>query len=247
MAAFVTATELRAYKVNGVTVNLTAFTDDELDDEIELVSDMLEWYTGTTFTSTSATIYFNGSNTHWLKTWPELNAPIISVTSLVYIDDNGTILDTLVENTDYIVEPYALVKPMRPDLNLLSARVSSGNDSTSKWLSGYRNYKAVLTYGRSAVPAAVQKATKILVLETIKPGSTGLQRDDVFLQRWEDYTVQYRDAQRTPTPDPTLSIGFVYVDRILARYKNGPSMFLDIPDIPASVQEVVPFSDVDLR
>jgi hypothetical protein len=247
MASFITANELRAHKVNGIRACLDAYSDAELLEEIGIVSDMLEWFSGTVFGPTVSTVYFNGSGGHWMKTWPEINAPLISVTSLDYVDNLDVVIDALVEGTDYIIEPYALVKPMRPDLNMMSARVSSGIDSASRWLTGYRNYKALLTYGRATTPAAVKKATKLLTLETIAPKSTGLLRDDIFLQRWEDYTVQYRDSQRTPTPDPSQSLGFAYVDRLIIPYKNGPSMFLDIPNIPSSVSEVLPFSDVDLR
>lgn len=243
--SFITAQELRDFKVRGKSVCLTNYNNDELDDEIQMVSDLIEWYTGTVFRSVATTVYLNGNGTHWLKLWPELNGPLISVSSLLYVDNNDTTLDTLTQNTDFVIEPYALVKPMRPDLNLNSPRLTSGIDSTLRWVKGYRNYKATLTYGRASVPLEVKKAVKILTSESLMPGITGLQRDDVYLERWEDYTIQYRDSQRTPTPDPSATLGFPAVDRLLDRYRIHPDMFLDIPDIPSSVNTLVPISDMD--
>jgi hypothetical protein len=131
----VTAAEVKTY------LGLTGSTHDTLIDElIDLVSEFIEDYCNTTFSSTATTDKIDGGTEFLITT----RAPIISITSITDNEDSTT-----VTATDY-------------DFYAESGRIYRENDAVlfptnqPKWYSGRQRYTVVYQAGYATIPEAVK-------------------------------------------------------------------------------------------
>jgi hypothetical protein len=222
MGNYITAADARAFRVQGSVVDLVGYADTDIDTDIELAESIIESITGDVFYSNSVTAYLDGNGLSELWFFPEVTGRALTVTSLVEVDDDGsTVLYTYTADDDYKLYDYyaAIIKADdRP-------RVRVGKRGV--FPKGEKNIKVVGTFGRSAVPAEIKRATLLLVLERLAPGSTGIAPKDTVQASWSDFTVTYRGGDSATTGQST---GFPEVDRLLQGHVNYATMFNVVPD-----------------
>ena len=221
MANYATVLQLRGLKVSGEQVDLSAYSDAELLENLTIAESIIEGYTGTIFYKMeNESRYFNGAGTQNIYLAQVLNYPIISASTCTEVDENDTVLFTYDEGPDFVVKPWYLAKTWSD----FSARLAIGTSGPT-WPRGYRNIKVTGDWGREDVPTEVTRATLLLAVEMSKAGSSGLASNQIARQEWDDYKVQYKGSTGTAL-DPTTTTGFDFVDRILDKWRFRPDMFL---------------------
>ena len=74
MGNYVTTTQVKNYKVQGTRIDVTAYSDIEIQAEIALAEYLVEQYTGTIFYQKSAeTNYFDGNGDRMLFVYPDVH------------------------------------------------------------------------------------------------------------------------------------------------------------------------------
>ena len=219
-AIYATIAEVKAFKVNGAVTGIeNSYSDAELTAEIEFIEALINSYTGTSFYSVPATAYyFDGAGNRSLFFYPKLGIPNVSVTEVLEVDEFDNTLFTFV-STDYSVEKWAIHKTWRDRSEGRRAFSRSG----TTWPTGIRNLKITGNWGYATVPALVNRATILLVLESLLPNSTNMQATGLEEQRWDDYKVRYA---QNGTMDLFDSTGYPKVDLMLQEYLCRPDMFL---------------------
>jgi hypothetical protein len=220
---YATSTEVKAFKVDGVVVDLTSYTDAEIDVDIGLAEDFIERITNNIFYSKTETNQFDGNGLHKLFFFPSIVYPVISITSVKDVDIDGTVLDTLVENQDFITYPHYLEVSLAFPEDSPRRRISQGGN----WPKGQKNIHVEGTWGRSVLPPAIKRATILLTLERLKPQSTGMVPKDIKQAVWPDFTVTFRGREEDLVGQST---GYNLIDRLLEPYLNNVDMFLVVPD-----------------
>lgn len=109
----------------------------------------------------------------------------------------------------YIDGEYYTVSEVRDKTKIILTENFEGDPDTS------------YTYKFFNVPADIRKAAKLLTLEYLKPGSSGLTRDEVTEVSWPDFTIRFRN-----TDEKSMTTGFVFIDNILANNINMSTMFM---------------------
>tara|TARA_R110002020_G_scaffold34660_4_gene105272 strand:+ start:787 stop:1473 length:687 start_codon:yes stop_codon:yes gene_type:complete len=220
MPTYTTEAALLAYKVSGSTVDLSAFSTAELEAEIDFIEVIINTYTGTSFYhETDTTYYLDGAGDRTLFFYPKLNIPNISISSILEVDEQDKTLFTFNAATDYHRDMWYVNKTWADRSESRRAMFGGG----AEWPKGIRNLKITGAWGYASVPALVTRATILLTLESLLPGSTGLQQTGVEERRWDDYKVRYAQSEDIGPADST---GFVTVDQMLHTYLFRPDMFL---------------------
>ena len=240
---YATANKLRNFKVAGKPIDFCSLSDTELEENLALAETIIESYVMTIFYSTTRTVYFNGNGNQNLYIAPELDYPIISVTSCTEVDELDNVLRTFEEPEDYVIYPWFLSKNWARQTGRLQA-----GSSAPTWPRGCRNVKVVGAFGRAEVPVEVARACVILAAEMSIPGSSGLIAGNISKREWEDFKVQYKGQL---APSPSDSTGFEFVDRLLDKWRISPSMFLTpeehLPSFTTTFANVFPASPYPLN
>ena len=218
---YVTAAQVRSFKIAGVTIDLTAYSTDEIEEEIALAGSFIEAICNDYFYEKSVTEYLDGNGLTELYFYPEIVGRCISVSSVTEVDDAGTTtLTTFTEDEDFKLYDHwmGLLKDFqeRPRLRLGSA---------GRWPQGIQNIKVVGVFGRATVPLEIKRAAMLLTLERLIPGSTLISPKDVSQAVWPDFTITYRGAVAVGS-----TTGFPEVGRLLMQHINVVDMFLVVPD-----------------
>lgn len=218
---YVTEAEIRAKKIAGAVVDLTAYTDDELAAEINRASRMIDSITGDIFYTLEVAIDFNGTGMTKLFFPPKHPYVLQSATAVTEIDTNGVLLYTFTEGTDFVLYPYYLETVSRYDSDSPRLRFGSGG----RWAMGQQNIRVDGSWGPTSTPAEISHAACLLTLESLIPGSTGLVGSDYKQVVWPDFTATFGGTDKYLGQ----STGLPAVDRVLERFVNFSSLFIDIP------------------
>lgn len=209
---WVTATEVREFKIAGSIVDLTAYSDDEIEEAIIQAQDLITLITKRTFelSDTGVAKRFNGDATSELCVVPTYPGKIHSVSAVALLDGDDVIYTYNAD--DYVVRPFSILLREGP----LSVRIASS--VSGQWPRGLDNIRITGQWGETC-PAAVKRAVKALTLETLIPGSSGYTGDSIKREKWEDYEVEYL------LDKGVTSTGFVAIDQLLAPYVVSSSLF----------------------
>ncbi len=240
---YATVNKLRNYKVGGRPIDFCRLTDAELEENLSLAETIIESYVMTLFYTITKTVYFNGNGNQNLYIAPQLNYPVISVSSCTEVNDLDAVLRTYEQPQDYVVTPWYLSKNWTNQ----TARLGTSTSGPT-WPRGCRNIKVVGVFGRAEVPVEVTRSCIILAAEMSIPGSSGLIAGNISKREWEDFKVQYK-GQTAPTPSD--STGFEFVDRLLDKWRISPGMFLTpdehMPQFTTSFANAFPASPYPLN
>lgn len=124
---------------------------------IEAASDLVDNYCDQSFTSASATEYYDGTGHEWLIV---NRVPITAITSLTITDDSNT--DNTISTSDLRYEATTGKISFKPV-------VSSAYDY---FLPGFQNITIVYTAGYTTIPEAIQEATIQIARNLYAQGST---------------------------------------------------------------------------
>ena len=124
---------------------------------LEAASDLVDNYCDQSFTSASATEYYDGNGLKWIIVD---RAPITAITSLTITDDNDT--DHTIATTDLSYDGSTGKVQFKPT-------VSSAYDY---FLPGFQNVTIVYTAGYTTIPEAIQEATVQIARNLYAQGST---------------------------------------------------------------------------
>lgn len=222
MGNYVTVAEVKTFKYNGTNVvPAGCYSDAELENEIALAEAMIERITNDIFYSKTETNTFDGNGKYALFFAPRIPYKLLTVTSCKDIDINGQVLETFVENDDFVKYPHYLQTAVWES----GDRPRRGIFRGGKWPTGQKNIVVAGTWGASTTPIEIKRAALLLTLQALKPGSVGLTTRDIVQASWPDFTVSFRQAGYA-AGDQT---GFAEIDRILSRYVNYSDMFLPTP------------------
>lgn len=219
---YLTVAEVRAFKVAGQTLDLTMFSDDDIEEEIVLYESIVENITNDKFYPMAGTYRFDGNGLTKLFFQPTVVHELVAITSVVELDIDGTsVLDTFEEGDDYIAYPYYLETTLEVDGDSPRRRFGTGG----VWPKGQKNIKIEGTWGKATVPPPVKRAVMILTLESLMPGSTQKVPSDVTQAVWNDFTVTFKSPEMAGK-----ATGFEYVDQLLQPYLNLVTLFQVLPD-----------------
>lgn len=211
MGNYCTVSEVKAFKINGQVVDLTAFTDPEIDAEIDLAEAIVERITNDIFFSDPDIKRFDGKGLTRLFFYPETSFRLISVNSITRVAFDGvTVRDTLIEDTDFKRYEFFLVL-----------------DAGETWPIGRKNIVIDGTWGQSTVPPEIKRAVCLLALERLLTGITQLTSDVVKRAEWDDFSIEFGSGDRAFTGHTT---GFFEIDRLLDSFVNYIDMFYAVPD-----------------
>lgn len=224
MSNYATIAEVKAFKVDGAVSGVASnYTDGEIQTELDLVEEIIEVICNDIFYTKTETNYFDGNGLVKLYFFPEIPYRLISITSCKDYDIDGTtLLDTYVENSDFKKYHYYLETARAYAGDSPRRRFGSGG----VWPKGQKNIAIAGTWGRSAVPAAIKRATLLLTLERLSPGFCELSPTDVKQGAWDDFTITFSGREF----EVGQSTGFVQVDMLLIKYVNYVDLFLVVPD-----------------
>jgi len=222
MGNYTTTAAVRAFKINGAVVDLSAYTNDEIDAEITLAEAAIEAICGDIFYTKAETNLFDGNGLSTLFFQPDPPYPLLSITTCKNLDIDGTtVLDTYVEGDDYVAYDYYIQVAFGWSDDSPRRRIGRGG----VWPRGQQNIQIVGTWGRASTPAEITRAAILMVLERLKPGSTKMILAGVQKVTWDDFAIEYdagfKFGQQTGIP---------LVDQMLSRYLNFSSMFQAVPD-----------------
>lgn len=220
MGVYVSAEEVRAFKIDGEVVSTSQFVQEDIDSEILLAEERIEILTGDWFYAKTLDIRLDGSGQATLFLHPRIPAPVVALTAVEEVDVDGTtVLNPFVENQDYVAAAHYLEVPMS------DGRVRSMFGREGAWPKGTRNIRIRGSFGRSAVPKAIKRAAILLTLERLVPGSTKMGPADVVQAAWPDFSVTFKGGSTSLD-----SSGFAEVDRLLAPFVNMAGMFMSVPN-----------------
>lgn len=222
MPNYVTVAEMKLVKYDGELIDLSAYSDPEIEDKIDLAEAIVESICGDIFYVQTATYLFDGNGLTKLFFQPSVPYECLSITSFQNVDlDGTTVLDTYVEGTDYKRYPYYIETAQAYDAD--SPRRLFGTGGT--WPRGQKNLKIAGTWGRSEVPLEVKEAVKILAAERLKPGFFNLPPLGVAQSVWDDFTISFKSAVTVGQ-----SSGYDEVDLLLKDHVNYMTMFQAVLD-----------------
>lgn len=224
---YCTVAQVRNYKVSGNYIStLNNYSDEEIQAEIDLADSFIDIITNTWFNQRNKTVYYDGNGLLRQFLFPEIPAPVVEITSVEDIADDRSVIGTWVEGTDFLVHEHYLER-------IVGANGSprlTGNMYGSVWPKGQKNVKVVGIFGQATgeVPPPISRASLLMTLERLVPGSTNMAPTDVAQAVWSDFTVTFRAA--TPENRIGMSTGFDAIDRLIQPYVNHVDMFMVVPD-----------------
>lgn len=209
---WVTAAQLRAFKIGGAVLDLSSFDDDELEAAILEAQALITGVTKRTFELSDDDVVklFDGDGTTDLFYYPQYAGKIATASRVDLLED-GEIVYTY-DSDDYVVRPFSMV--LKDESRTL--RVS--RSAPGLWPVGIDNVKITGQWGEEC-PAAIARAVKLLSAEMLLPGSSGFAEDGVKRRKWEDY-----EEERQVTTGST-STGFPGIDAIISQYIVHPGLF----------------------
>lgn len=221
MSNYTTVNDVKAYKVNGVVALASGlYTDNEIQDAIDLTESLIEKITGDVFYSLTATYLFDGSGEITQYFPPDIPYKLLTVSTVKELDfDQTTVLHTYTENYDYVRYAHFLQTSIAyPDDR--PRRVFGRGGVFPK---GQKNIQVAGTWGYSTTPLPITEATILLTLERLMPGSTKMNRRDAQTVQWDDFRITFRG-----TGLDTRLTGFTEIDRLLEGYINYSGLFLGV-------------------
>lgn len=228
MSNYVTVAQLRAFKKSdGSLYDFTGFTDGDLQTALDESEELIEKVCHTRFYRATETWYFNGDDSKFLRFTPSVMYPVYTVSELLEVDADGDTVDTWVENEDFVVQPHYLLAVSADEGERVRSLTGRGYFPV-----GVRNFKITGLWGNST-PDTIRRVTKLLSLETLKPGVTSLKSGELQSESWPDYSVTYR-YQSPSSVVATLGTGFTEIDRLLARYVNHAGLVMQHPHLAFS-------------
>jgi len=106
---YITVYDVRNFKRDGALVDLAGYEDREIEDKIELVESGLEAILNTRYYGFEETYRFDGNENPYLFFQPRVVFPLVEVESAKEYDfDQTTVLETYLENDDFIRHPHWL-------------------------------------------------------------------------------------------------------------------------------------------
>jgi hypothetical protein len=206
---FCTAADLRAFKIGCNPIDLSCFTDAELNEALELALDVIQRLTNRNWCAVTERRCFDGSGEP-KQFFRSVTTDKLSTVTLITVAGCGSTTPRTI--TTACVTPYYL------DLTLAGC-CGCGLDI---WPEGCKNVCVTGTWGETVVPAAIRRAVKLLALDKLIPGgaSGGSQcagmPNNVKQASWPDFSVTF-DTEDTASVDGT---GLLEVDRLIALYAN---------------------------
>lgn len=217
MGNYVSVAEIRACKFSGDAVDLTAYSDAEIETEIGVAEAMVDVILCDWFDPRATTLFLDGNGHQELFFSPGTPARAISITSVEEVGIDGTtVKTTYTEDDDFKLYDYHL------GLVKNSTTFSARHFGRGNFPLGEKNIKIVGTFGRATTPEPIVAAIKLLVIETLQPGSTGMAASDVIQAVWNDFTITFRAGEA----GTGMSTGFSVVDGYLQPYVNYAHMFM---------------------
>ena len=225
MGNYVTVAEVRAFKVAGEPVDLSAYTDPEIEDQIEFAEGVVESITGDIFYKLEDhTNRFNGNKLIRLLFPPDVTYPLLSVDLCQDVDTDGQVIETFVEGEDFVPYDYYL----EVVLAYPGDRPRRGVFRGGTWPRGQKNIVVTGDWGREETPPEIKRATMLLTIEGLVPGSLaalGLAPTDARQIIWNDFQVIFQGD-----PQTGAQTGFEAIDRLLARHINFAALVQAVPD-----------------
>lgn len=220
---YVTEAEVRAKKIGGEVVDLSAYTDDELAAEINRACRLIDAVTGDIFYSLTEAIDFDGPGMTRLFFPPKRPYILTSVSYVWEMDaDGATVLYRFTEGEEYKRYNYFIETLTKYDYDSPRLRFASGG----RWPRGQQNIRVCGQWGPSSTPSDISWAAMMLTLEGLMPGSSGMTSADYRQVTWPDFTVTFGGSEKYYGQ----ATGYPAVDRVLERYLNHASMFLAVPN-----------------
>lgn len=214
MSHYTNFAQLKAYKgPGGCTLNTDNYSDADLTGIIDLMEAIVESVTGDKFNLETETNLFDGTGSWVLFFAPRIKYRLLTVTSVTEIEEDGTVIDTLVENDDFVAREYWLEALGRSE-SRIRTRLFKG----IKWARGVNNFSVTGTWGRATTPLEITEAVKLLAAEKIQPGFTRMVNVDILQKLWSDYQVMFKDT--TSSDNLGKLTGFKEVDRLLEPHIN---------------------------
>tara|TARA_A100000172_G_C3043042_1_gene111257 strand:- start:2866 stop:3573 length:708 start_codon:yes stop_codon:yes gene_type:complete len=220
MGNYAVNADVTGHKINGKTIDLSQFTSSEITAEIAIVEEIIEGICEDIFHAKTETLYFNGNGRTKIFFFPKTKTRLISVTSVKELDlDGSTVLDTFVANDDYKAYPFYLETSRSFSGDSPRRRFGSGG----VWPKGQNNIQIVASWGHATTPADIKRATILLTLESLKPGSTQQTPSNIMQTGWNDFQITFKTGGNVVGGHNT---GFVEIDRMLMRHYNDVDLFL---------------------
>ncbi len=225
MSNYVTIAELKACKIGGEIVDLSMFTDAEIQAALDEAEAMIEYLLGDWFYPKSVTQLIDGNGEYELYFFPLIPARCISLTSVLEVDvDGSTVLTTYTEDEDFkLYTHYIRMFHLSGDIDSPRVQIFRGG----RWPRGEQNIQVIGSFGWADAPPMIIKATKYLALESLLPGSTNTARQDVSQASWPDFTITFRGDTGQ---GGAFTTGYPEIDRWLQPYLNVVDMFMAVPD-----------------
>lgn len=205
---------LTCYKLpGGITADLSAYTEDEVNDLISKYEELVETYTNDIFYQKTETKYFDGTGKYYLYLFPLVAYKLISTTSVVDLHDDGvTEYYSYEEDVDYKLYPHHL--ELLHDFDTKRNFITRGGG----WPKGQLNIKIVGVWGWETTPKEIKDAVAQLVLKEVDPQSINLTSvNGVQRAEWDDFEIEFTHASANSNKSTT---GYLEIDRILNRYLN---------------------------
>jgi hypothetical protein len=221
MGNYATTTQVKTFKIDGCLVDVESYSDTEIETSIALAESMIENITGDCFYVKTVTNTFDGNGLTFLAFPPRISYRLLSITSARDIDIDGTVLETFVEGDDFVKYPHYL----ETALAFAEDTPRRGIFRGGVWPRGQANISIAGTWGRSTTPPEITRATILLTLEDLNPGSTQMAANDVKQVVWSDFTMTL-----TANEDRYETTGFPKVDKLLQGHINYAGLFFAIPD-----------------
>lgn len=224
---YTSVTLVRNHKVNGRVVDLTAFTDAELEEAIVLAEKMIEGITNDIFyTLSNQTYSFDGKGLSKIWFPPRVPYKLLELTSTKFIDIVSGDEEILVEDEDFIRYEHYL--EMTREYGRSPRERTFG--SSSSFYKGQKNIQIVGDWGRTVTPPEIKYVTRVLAIERLKPGSTKISGSDISQASWPDFAISVRGAGEGGHDITGGTTGYPDLDRMLARHINYIDLFMAIPD-----------------
>jgi len=212
---------VRNMRLNCSYVDLDACTDADIQEAIDIATEIVDWFTNDRFCEFEATYTFDGNCRCFLQFNPKVPYRLVTVDSVTDLSDNSAI--TGYENTGF-------------GLDLCCGTGECNCAPLDKWPKGCNNIQVVGTWGHADTPARVRKALKLLILRELSSGSGascgaacggGPVPGNVKIIDWGDYKVTYQDTNSTEEL-LGVSTGDIRIDRLLKPYINHVDLFIDL-------------------
>lgn len=192
------AEDLKSYKYRCQDIEICC-NDEQIDEALQAAQEVIERYIGFKLCPEETCKFFDGNGTDLLFLTEITNQPL-SETTEVKVHDyaKGTFEEIDIDTLFF--EPYTVMRK-----------------GCKKWPCGRRNIEICGLYGKE-LPVGVKNVLIALALESLQPGSAGLQLAGATRTDWDDFSISYRvDETFNILRDTT---GFRQLDNILENYVN---------------------------